>query len=108
MKKYELMSIIKSSLSEQTARSLSNSNKDIVSANGGKVLNGNFWGKRKFAYEIKGQIEGWYDVVQFEGNEIAVSKIKDKFNVIDDLVRYLIILADEETADGGKNGKKSK
>ncbi|MFA5776285.1 MAG: 30S ribosomal protein S6 [Patescibacteria group bacterium] len=108
MKKYELMSIIKGKLSEESARSLSNSNKDLVSANGGKILNGNFWGKRKFAYEIKSQTEGWYDVVQFEGDEVGISKIKEKFNVIDDLVRYLIILADEDTADGGKNGKKSK
>jgi len=108
MKKYELMSIIKGKLSEESARSLSNSNKDLISTNGGKILNGNFWGKRKFAYEIKGQTEGWYDVVQFEGDEIGISKIKGKLNVIDDLVRYLIILADEDTAEGGKNGKKSK
>jgi small subunit ribosomal protein S6 len=108
MKKYELMSIINGKLSEESARSFSNSNKDLISSNGAKILNGNFWGKRKFAYEIKGQTEGWYDVVQFEGDEVGISKIKEKLNVINDLVRYLIILADEETADGGKNGKKSK
>ena len=71
-------------------------------------MNGNFWGKRKFAYEIKSQTEGWYDVIQFEGDEVGVSKIKEKFNVIDDLVRYLLILVDPEPTDGGKNGKKSK
>lgn len=108
MKKYELMSIIKGKLSEESARSLSNSNKDLVSVNGGKILNGNFWGKRKFAYEIKGQTEGWYDVIQFEGNEVGISKIKEKFNVLDDLVRYLLILVSPGLTDGGKNGKKSK
>lgn len=107
MKKYELMSIAKHTLTEDSARSLSNSNKDLVAANGGKILNGSFWGKRKFAYEIKGQTDGWYDVFQFEGDAIGVSKIKEKLNVMDDLVRYILILADEP-ADGGKNGKKSK
>lgn len=108
MKKYELMSIIKGKLSEESARSLSNSNKDVVSTNGGKILNGNFWGKRKFAYEVKGQTEGWYDVIEFEGDEVGISKIKEKFNVIDDLVRYLIILVSQGLTDGGKNVKKSK
>jgi small subunit ribosomal protein S6 len=108
MKKYELMTILRSTLSEESARSLSNSNKDLVSVNGGKILNSTFWGKRKFAYEIKGQTEGWYDVIEFEGDQVGVAKLKEKFNVLDDLVRYLLILADPSTADGGKNGKKSK
>jgi small subunit ribosomal protein S6 len=107
MKKYELMTIAKGKLGEESARSLSNSVKDLILANSGKVLNSNFWGKRKFAYEIKGQTEGWYDVIEFDGEESNVSKLKQKLNIIDDLVRYLIILADE-TADGGKDGKKSK
>ena len=106
MKKYEIMTISKGKLSEESARSLSNSTKDLITSSGGRVLNGSFWGKRKFAYEIKGQIEGWYDVVQFEGEEEIISKVKQKLNIVDDLVRYLIILADEPT-NGGKDGKKS-
>ena len=107
MKKYELMTITNGRLSEESARSLSNSIKDLILTSGGKVLNSDFWGKRKYAYEIKGQTEGWYDVINFDGVEASVSKIKQKLNIIDDLVRYLVILADE-TADGGKDGKKSK
>jgi len=107
MAKYEIMTIAKGKLSEESARSLSNSIKDLILSNGGKVLNSNFWGKRKFAYEIKGQEEGWYDLIDFEGAGDSVSKIKQKLNIIDDLVRYLIILADEP-ANGGKNGTKSK
>lgn len=100
------MTIAKAKLSEESARSLSNSTKDLISSNEGRVLNSNFWGKRKFAYEIKGDTEGWYDVVQFEANEDSIAKLKKKLNIIDDLVRYLIILAEEPT-NGGKDGKKS-
>jgi len=106
MEKYEIMTISKGALSEESARSLSNSVKDLITSASGRVLNSNFWGKRKFAYEIKGQIEGWYDVVQFEIETSGVAKLKQKLNLVDDLVRYLIILADEP-ANGGKDGKKS-
>lgn len=107
MQKYEIMTISKGKLSEESARSLSNSTKDLITTNGGKILNSNFWGKRKFAYEIKGQSEGWYDVIEFESEEAGISKIKQKLNIVDDLVRYLLILADQPV-NGGKDGKKSK
>lgn len=107
MRTYEIMTIAKAKLSEESARSLSNSVKDLILNNSGKVLNSNFWGKRRFAYEIKCQEEGWYDVIEFEAQEENLAKIKQKLNVIDDLVRYLITLA-EKPADGGKNGKKLK
>jgi small subunit ribosomal protein S6 len=108
MKKYEIMTIASSKLSEERARSLSNFVKDLISTNGGTILNSNFWGKRKFAYEVKGQTEGWYDVIEFNGDESGISKLKQKLNITDDLVRYLIILVSPRLADGGKDGKKSK
>ncbi|MBU0650260.1 30S ribosomal protein S6 [Patescibacteria group bacterium] len=107
MKQYELMSIAKGSLNEESARSLSNSVKDLLSANGARILNSNFWGKRRFAYEIKGQAEGWYEVMQFEAAEPLIGKIKQKLNIVDDLVRYLIINLADESVNGGKDGKKS-
>lgn len=108
MKVYELMTIAKGTLAEDSARSLSNSVKDLVSSNLGRVLTSDFWGKRKFAYEIKGASDGWYDVIRFEADENAVAKLKQKLNIIDDLVRYMVInLSDDTSEDGGNNGKKS-
>lgn len=108
MKTYEIMTIAKGKLGEESARSLSNSTKDLISTGATRVLNSNFWGKRRFAYEIKGATEGWYDVVQFEAEESVVAKLKQKLNIIDDLVRYMVInLTDDASVIGGKDGKKS-
>lgn len=101
------MTIAKGKLSEESARSLSNSTKDLISTSGGRVLNSNFWGKRKFAYEVKGATEGWYDIVQLEAEEALISKLKQKLNIVDDLVRYLVIILADEPVNGGKDGKKS-
>ncbi len=101
------MLIAKGKLSEESARSLSNSTKDLLATSGARVLNSNFWGKRKFAYEIKGATEGWYDVIQFEAEEPVISKLKQKLNIVDDLVRYIVIILADEPVNGGKNGKKS-
>lgn len=90
MKKYELMTISKLSLTEDGARSLSNSVKDAISGFGGKILDDNFWGKRKFAYAVNKEKEGFYDVVSFEMDPEGMLKFRMKLNLIEGLVRYLI------------------
>ena len=90
MKKYELMTIMKLSLGEDKAREVSNSIKDEISKLKGKIINSDFWGKRKFAYEINRDTEGFYEVVQFEVEPQSVSELKNKLNLQDGLVRYLI------------------
>lgn len=101
------MTIARGKLGEESARSLSNSTKDLISTGGGRVLNSNFWGKRKFAYEIKGTSDGWYDVIQFEAEESLISKLKQKLNIVDDLVRYIVIILADKPLNGGQDGKKS-
>ncbi|OGC47562.1 30S ribosomal protein S6 [candidate division WWE3 bacterium RIFCSPHIGHO2_01_FULL_42_13] len=90
MKKYELMTIAKITLGEDGARALSNSIKDLISSTKGKVLNSDFWGKRKFAYEINHNQEGFYEVIDFEIEADAVATLKNQLNLQDGLVRYLI------------------
>ena len=84
------MTIMKLSLGEDKAREVSNSIKDEISKLKGKIINSDFWGKRKFAYEINRDTEGFYEVVQFEVEPQSVSELKNKLNLQDGLVRYLI------------------
>ena len=84
------MIIVKLSLGEDKAREVSNSIKDLISKLKGKIINSDFWGKRKFAYEINRDTEGFYEVVQFEISPAEVQEFKNKLNLQDGLVRYLI------------------
>ncbi len=90
MKNYEIMTIAKISIGEDGARSLSNYVKDLISKFKGKVLNNDFWGKRKFAYEIGGETEGFYDIISFEMPVEQLSKFKQKLSQQENLLRYLI------------------
>ena len=90
MRKYELMTIAKIALGEDGARTLSNSIKDLISSNKGKILNSDFWGKRRLAYEIKHDTEAFYEVIEFEMDGPAIDNLKAKLNLDEGLVRYLI------------------
>lgn len=90
MKEYELMTITKQTLGEDGARSISNQVKDLITSNKGKVLDSDFWGKRKFAYEINHEVEGYYEVIKFEAPSEILPDLKTKMNYIDGLIRYLV------------------
>ena len=90
MRKYELMTIAKITLGEDGARALSNSVKDLISANKGTTLNSDFWGKRKLAYEIKHDTEAFYEVIEFETEPDSIDNLKAKLNLQEGLVRYII------------------
>lgn len=90
MRKYELMTIAKITLGEDGARALSNSVKDLISSNKGKVLNSDFWGKRKLAYEIKHDQEAFYEIIEFEMEPTSIAPFKTKLNLEESLVRYII------------------
>ena len=90
MKSYELMTITKFNTGEEGARNISNEIKDLISKQKGKVMNDDFWGKRKFAFKVGAETEGFYDVIKFEMEPEEVEKMQLKLKTMDSLVRYLV------------------
>jgi small subunit ribosomal protein S6 len=90
MKPYEIMTIYKVELTDQAAKDVSTKVQELIASMEGKVTKAQFWGKRRFAYEIKHKQEGYYDVINFELDSSKISKMKTKLNMLNDLVRYLI------------------
>lgn len=88
--KYEIMTIYKAALGDQGSKDLSSKLQEMITSFGGKVLEQNFWGRRKLSYEIKHDTEGYYDVIVFELEPSAVTKFKGKLNLLSGLVRYLV------------------
>lgn len=90
MKPYEIMTIYKIDLGDQAAKDLSSKVQELITSVEGKITKAQFWGRRRFAYEIKGKQEGYYDVINFEIDPSKVSKFKSKLNMLNGLMRYLI------------------
>ncbi|HSX39159.1 MAG TPA: 30S ribosomal protein S6 [Candidatus Saccharimonadales bacterium] len=90
MFKYELMTIVKQSQGEEGAKTLNNSVKELIEGAQGKLIDEVFMGKRKFAYEIKHDKDGFYNLVHFEMNSDGLEKFTEKLSRVNGLVRYLI------------------
>ena len=64
----------------------------------GKIAGVDDWGKRKLAYEIKGETEGLYSVVTFTATPQAVSEVERVLKITDDVMRFQTVrLKDQST-----------
>ena len=85
-----MMIITAQSLGEDGSRNLLKELLAEIAKLDGKLIDEVAWGKRKFAYEIKHQKEGFYDVVNFELRAENLLQFKQKLNLNKSIVRYLI------------------
>ena len=66
----------------------------IVTDNGGKVTANDNWGKRKLAYDIKGNEHAVYVFYTVELPGANVAKVESTLNITDEVIRFLITRPD--------------
>ena len=66
----------------------------IVADNGGKVVNADNWGKRKLAYNIKGNEHAVYVFYTVELPSSTVQKVEASLNITGEVIRFLITKPD--------------
>lgn len=68
--------------------------KKIIADNGGKVVAEDNWGKRKLAYNIKGNEHAIYVFYTVEMPGAGVQKVESTLNITDEVIRFLITKPD--------------
>jgi len=66
----------------------------IFTDNGGKVTGTDNWGKRKLAYNIKGNEHAVYVFYVVELPPANVQKVESTLNITDEVIRFLIVKPD--------------
>ena len=60
---------------------------------GGSVTNIDRWGRRRFAYELDRQHEGYYVVLRFTGDPSVQPELDRVLNIADEVIRHKILVA---------------
>ena len=91
MRKYEIMFIVKPTLSEDEKKSIVERFKKILTDNNATITNEKDMGQRELAYEIKDFKSGFYYLVNLEANDdAAISEFDRQAKNTSDIVRHLI------------------
>jgi len=95
MPKYELVFIVQPGAEEEPQKALVERLTKTISDLKGQVTQVDAWGRRRLAYSIRNQREGFYYLVQMEMPASAVRALVKSVKLIEDVMRYLIVRQDE-------------
>lgn len=95
MNKYESVIIINPSVEEQGVKDLISTFTDLINKNG-KVEKVDELGKRKLAYEVKKNKEGYYVVFTFEAKPDSIAELERNYRITDEVIKFIVVRKDEE------------
>ena len=98
MRKYEVIFIIRSMEEEATVAVIDKFTK-LIAANGGTITKEDRWGKRRLAYEIKKEVEGFYVLFYVTCEPACVAEVDRVMKITDEILKHMIVRSDEKEAE---------
>ena len=90
MNKYESVIIINPSVDEEGIKALIQKFTDIIN-NDGKVESINEIGKKRLAYEIMKNKEGYYTVFNFEAKPELIAELERNYRIEDNVMKFITV-----------------
>lgn len=94
MNKYESVIIINPNVEEDKVKELTDRFSTLINDNG-KVEKVDILGKKKLAYEVKKNKEGYYAILYFEAVPSLVSELERNYRITDDVIKFMTINVNE-------------
>ncbi len=105
MRPYEVMIIFDADLEEETIRSAVDRSVQLIESKGAEKGQIDFWGKRRFAYEVKHRWEGYYVVLQAKAEPAAMDELHRMLSLADEVVRHKVLRIPEHVY-GSSRGRR--
>ena len=90
MNKYESVVIINPNSSEEIIKGLIERFTALIN-NDGKVENVDEVGKKKLAYEIDKNKEGFYVVFEFDANPSLIAELERNYRIADEVIKFITV-----------------
>ena len=90
MNKYESVVIINPNVEETPLKALIERFETLINTDG-KVEKVNELGKKKLAYEVKKNKEGYYVVYDFEANPGLIAELERNYRITDDVIKFIVV-----------------
>ena len=101
MRAYELMVIVNTTLDDEAIDAQINKISELITQRGSEIKKEDRWGRRRFAYEINHQHDGYYVLFEMVGGS-ELDQLERALRLADEVVRHkLLRLPDREAARRG-------
>jgi small subunit ribosomal protein S6 len=96
LREYEIMLILPAEADEALLGTAVDRITKVIGTVGGEVGKIDRWGRRRFAYEIAHQTEGYYAVVRFTADPTVTAELERTLNLADELIRHKVLVVPEK------------
>ena len=96
MREYEGMLILPAEADEATVSTAVDRIAKVIAPSGGEITNIDRWGRKRFAYEIGRQTEGYYVVVRFTAEPETQQELDRTLKIADEVIRHKVLLLPEK------------
>lgn len=93
MRNYEVTYILDTKLGDDGSTALMEKFAAVINDNSGEVKQVKPWGKRRFAYDLKGRREGLYVTMQFGAEPDTMAECRRQMDLSDDVLRSLFLVS---------------
>ena len=97
-KSYETVFVLSNKLTEEATAELVKKFTDLIAANG-TIESVDEWGKRRLAYEIDYEQEGYYVLVNYTAEASVPKEIERNLQISDSILRYLTVKVEEKRSN---------
>lgn len=98
-RKYEAFYMVSGSLEDAAVQQIADKFKAVVEKEGGSVTAAAKWDKRKLAYEVNGQKEANYILMNFESDAKVPAELKRQMRNSDEIMRQIILRLDDDAPE---------
>lgn len=99
MRIYEVIFILRPDLPEEEIEQVTEHVKTTITSGGGTIDKVDTWGKRKLAYRVRRNSEGYYVLVQYSvetANAGVAKEVERRLRVSDPVIKFLTVRIDED------------
>ena len=95
-RQYEVVFIVDPTADDDEVARLTESFKQIITDQGGKITKEESMGRRQLAYEILHKTEGSFMLLEIEGSGREIAELERRMRVNDRVLRYITVRVDED------------
>ena len=94
MNKYETVMILDCNISEEDRKNAIEKIKNYIEKNG-EIRKIEDMGKRKLAYEVKKNKEGYYYIIEFSTNPENIAELERIYRITDEILKFIVVRQDD-------------
>ncbi|NLG89676.1 MAG: 30S ribosomal protein S6 [Clostridiaceae bacterium] len=95
MKKYEAIFVINALLEDEKIQEIITTVKNLVESSA-QLEKVDEWGKKRLAYEVDNQKEGYYVLIHFSAEPDFPAELERIFKITEGIMKYLIVKRQEK------------